>query len=177
MESFLVTAVSIIQFPTLEHKSTDRDAIAIDTNSDNRNPNCQLPAEYSHVTPVSLLQIDCFAPASEGEVKTDISALYSARERESSWLSVMAELVLEKEQLDCCDFVSCSAYNANRQAADIRPVSPIYLSLPPLKQIVIYSIFIWKADRILHSTQVNNAILFYTTLLSKRGQHIILHGQ
>ena len=35
-------------------------------------------------------------------------------------LSVMAELVLAKEQLDRRDYVSWSAYHANRQAADIR---------------------------------------------------------
>ena len=34
-------------------------------------------------------------------------------------LSVMAELVLAKEQLDRGDYVSWSAYHANRQAADI----------------------------------------------------------
>ena len=44
----------------------------------------------------------------------------------------MAELVLEKEQLDQWNYVHVpwSAYHANRQAADIRPVSPI--SLKPL---------------------------------------------
>ena len=52
MESFHVTAISVIQFSILEHK--DRDAIVINTNSDNRNPNCQLPVEYSDVNPVSL---------------------------------------------------------------------------------------------------------------------------
>ena len=127
MESFNGTAISVIQFPTLEHKGTDRDAIAIDTNSDNRNTNCQLPAEYSQVNPVSLPQPDCFAPASVGEIKADPSALSSARERESSWLSVMTELILEKEQLDRDDFVSWSAYHANRQADNVRPVSPIFL--------------------------------------------------
>ena len=54
MESFHVTAISVIQFSTLEHKGTDRGAIVIDTNSDNRNPNCPLLAEYSHVNHVSL---------------------------------------------------------------------------------------------------------------------------
>ena len=41
-------------------------------------------------------------------------------------LSVMAELVLAKEQLDCGDCVSWSAYHANRQADDIRQ----YLNAP-----------------------------------------------
>ena len=36
---------------------------------------------------------------------------------------MMAELVIEKEQLDRGDHVSWSAYHAKRQAADIRPVS------------------------------------------------------
>lgn len=39
----------------------------------------------------------------------------------------MAEFVLEKEKLDPDDFVSWSAYHANRQGADIRPASPIFL--------------------------------------------------
>ena len=65
-------------------------------------------------------------PRLKGEVKTDSSRLSLARERESGWLSVMAELVLEREQLDRGDYVSWSAYHAKRQAADIRPVSTIF---------------------------------------------------
>ena len=40
---------------------------------------------------------------------------------------MIAELVLEKEQLDCGDYVSWSAYHANRHVADMRPVSQIVL--------------------------------------------------
>ncbi|MEW8547628.1 MAG: hypothetical protein AB2693_29320, partial [Candidatus Thiodiazotropha sp.] len=125
MESFHGTAISVIQFPTSENKGTDRDAVVIDSDNDNRNPSCKLPAEYAQVNPVALPQSDCFALASEGELKADVSALSSARDRESSWLSVMAELVSEKEQLDGGDFVS--SYHANSQAGDVRPVSSIYL--------------------------------------------------
>ena len=42
-------------------------------------------------------------------------------------LSVMAEPYLEKDQLDCSDYVSRSAYHANTQVDNVRPVSSIFL--------------------------------------------------
>ena len=45
----------------------------------------------------------------------------ASREKENGWLSVIAELVLEKETLDHGDFVSWSSYHANRQRDEIRP--------------------------------------------------------
>lgn len=127
MESFHGTAISIIQFPTNDKLGTDRDTIAIDTEADSRNKVCQLPAEYSQIAPVSLPQTDFFPPASDNNVEAESTIMSSSREKENSWLSVMAELILEKEQIEPGDFVSWSAYHANRQEADIRPVSPIFL--------------------------------------------------
>ena len=55
------------------------------------------------------------------------SAMSSSRENENCWLSVMAELVIEKETLNPGDFVSWSAYHANRQGDEISHVSPTLL--------------------------------------------------
>ena len=73
---------------------------------------------------------DLFAPVTEWSVKAESTVMSTSKEKEDGWLSVMAELILEKEKLDPKDFVSWSAYHANRESAVIRPVSPI--SLMPL---------------------------------------------
>ena len=124
MESFHGTAISAMQFFTSEHNGTDRDTLNIDiTDNDNRKHNYQLPEEYTQINPVvSLPQSDCFPPATEGALKADLSELPPTKDCESSWLSIMAKLVQEKEHL-----TAVTMYLGQLTTEDVRPVSPIVL--------------------------------------------------
>ena len=86
-----------------------------------------MPVEYSEVAPAGLPQTDLYAPVVAGQVKAESSVMSASREKEDGWLSAMLELVSNKTELDTKDFVSWAAYHANRQSAEIRPVSPIAL--------------------------------------------------
>ncbi|KAL5009701.1 hypothetical protein ScPMuIL_012006 [Solemya velum] len=72
--------------------------------------------EYSEVAPVALPPAEFFAPVLAGYVKAESTV--KSKSKENGWLSVVAELVLQKETLGPQDFVAWAAYHADSQSLD-----------------------------------------------------------
>lgn len=123
MDSFHGTAISMLQFPTPDKPGTDRDSIHIKPDMTNNRTKSVLPAEYTEIAPAALPGNQLLAPVSTGPVKAESTAMTASRDTEDGWLRAMSEIVQKKEELDPKDFVSWAAYHANRQSAEIRPLS------------------------------------------------------
>jgi len=119
-----------------------------------------LPAEYSEVPTAALPRTELFAPVSEGLAKAESTVMAAPKGKEDDWLSAMSELVLKKNKLDPKDFVSWTAYHAERQSGELSLVSqitlmPLFMEPAHTPAMIMHAMrLVMKATEHLHPGQV-----------------------
>jgi hypothetical protein len=124
-DSFHGTAISLMQFPTVETPGTNRVGVRMDPTVANLNTIAPLPASYTMVHPVAKTK-DPVVPVKRGVLEADPVVIREDMAKEQQWLGKLQDL-LKKTKLDTEDYISWAAYHASQQTPLEKPISNIAL--------------------------------------------------
>lgn len=132
-DSFHGTAISLLQHPTEQVPGTVREVNVIDEGFQNSRKVSSLPAQFTDVQPLVLVEEDLYAPPMVGQLQTaqGLDDLSYGYKKEKQWLDNVHAL-LTKEKLETNDNLSWAAYHASN-VSQIR-YEPAVTSLLPLFQ-------------------------------------------
>ncbi len=110
-DSFHGTAISVIQYPTIDNPGQKRIQNIIDPNVPKRKDIMPLPVSYADVPPAALHNSRVYDPPVDGNVFADHALLNETQRREEAWLANVTHSLAK--DIGPTDSISWSAYHAS----------------------------------------------------------------